>query len=555
ARLWSGIPAQSTTFDIDGVQVVRQVGVGLHLVDIPELAIRQGFEVVANENVVIDVIAAGEPVQLPVASDAVFLLSVRPTNPAAQIFIVNQQLSQLHESRRFFASGLGFGLYKVKVRLARDTTERIQLLDADTDVDFVDRLPDPQVPSPPTPLPTLEMPAMRPMMAPVRQAAILQPRMGTAVPFQNSFQATQQHTQAFEELTAPRMQLEGMQLEAPSAQGVAEIKIMARVWSASLWGDSAFELPWKKTTLYNSKGTPLLCLGDLTVGSESDEPFVSTTLSVSPGTYYLKHHMRNGRIVEHCLHVPRNWSVRAFMLASEAGTPTLPSHRQLATRPPQLDHFTFLMERSGSRGISELDEVIEAARIALIDQRSILSDELEELLMGKNENPIAGIIGAHLLIMEADNVAGAGNTAIPSRLAALDTVVGNLRRLVGDKHPDVEALSLPCPDPGLRTTTSTFTRPPMYARSWKLIMEGVASNPALISDSLWKRVSASLSTSGLLLWAKDKATKNNHEKQLKSWVTSMCMTAASDITGDDIAHMAGEISVPAKVVQEIWEQL
>ena len=104
--------------------------------------------------------------------------------------------------------------------------------------------------------------------------------------------------------------------------------------------------------------------------------------------------------------------------------------------------------RGGFNGGS--DVALEAARTALIDGRNLLAEgsgpELDQLLVSKFTNPIAGIIGAHLML-----IARAQKVADPRFSPQMfDIVIRNLRQLVGTDHPDVEALAFQCADPTLR---------------------------------------------------------------------------------------------------------
>ena len=100
------------------------------------------------------------------------------------------------------------------------------------------------------------------------------------------------------------------------------------------------------------------------------------------------------------------------------------------------------------------DRLTEAAKLALANERIILSNGLEETLMRMSGFPIAGIIGGHLLQVEKERHPGRDTTL-------LDTVVRNLRRLLGNSHPDVEAFALRCrrvPVGGRLTRSPIFQR-------------------------------------------------------------------------------------------------
>ena len=81
-----------------------------------------------------------------------------------------------------------------------------------------------------------------------------------------------------------------------------------------------------------------------------------------------------------------------------------------------------MMRRVGDRldGQTDIeDRITETAKQAMANERRILNASLEETLMLKFRNPVAGIIGGHLLLIERERD--------PSRdMAMLGVVVGNL---------------------------------------------------------------------------------------------------------------------------------
>jgi hypothetical protein len=163
----------------------------------------------------------------------------------------------------------------------------------------------------------------------------------------------------------------------------------------------------------------------------------------------------------------------------------------------------------------------------MVNERRVLNRELEEILVRKFQNPIAGILGGHLLLQEERR------RPIPTpKLSLLDDVVENLRALVGDEHPDVEALSLHCPTTGLRTT-KPFRQPPLFARSWELIVEASQTHNELLPIELWERVRAVVPVSGYFVWGCDEKSKEARTEQLKSWLqTAAKQVAKADESSD-----------------------
>jgi hypothetical protein len=77
----------------------------------------------------------------------------------------------------------------------------------------------------------------------------------------------------------------------------------------------------------------------------------------------------------------------------------------------------------------------------------------------KLENPMLGILGMHLLLKNQE-----------SDTELLQTIIQNLRNLLGDPHPDVEALALRLEQTG----SYVFQSPPMMRRSWSLVVNATA---------------------------------------------------------------------------------
>jgi hypothetical protein len=89
------------------------------------------------------------------------------------------------------------------------------------------------------------------------------------------------------------------------------------------------------------------------------------------------------------------------------------------------------------------------ARIGLANKRKARAGTVRQMLGDKLDNPMLGIFGGHLLLLDASPA-----------IDLLGTVVTDLRGLVGWSHPDVEALALACVG-----TTHRFDTPPMLRRA------------------------------------------------------------------------------------------
>jgi hypothetical protein len=234
-----------------------------------------------------------------------------------------------------------------------------------------------------------------------------------------------------------------------------------------------------------------------------------------PGTYHLRQTQPDGTAVELAVVVCTGWWTEVALRCAPDG---------------QLDDAAvFMRPAGGGPAAANQDAVIEAARIALAQGRNLFEGgrgvRARRLLLAEYLDPVAGIIGAHLLI-RAGGAAGG-----PAAGTALDAVVRRLRGFVGWNHPDVEALSLRCADPGLHTT-EPLTTAPMFRASWDLLVAASYDRPGLVPATLWARVRAGSDVGALFAWAADDATRAAHASLLGDWTTR--------VAGDaDAARRAG----------------
>jgi hypothetical protein len=304
---------------------------------------------------------------------------------------------------------------------------------------------------------------------------------------------------------------------ALAAAGHSTLTVMARVWSgpAGAFRDAR---PWEGVTVVDGRGRVILDLGRDGRIDTAGDPFAVHTVALTPGSYFLRQRVDDGILVEQSLPVVKGWALEAYILRRVA-----PGRDRLDPRP----RLSLLMHDSNDsmEDLPGARQLLETARVALADERRILSQELEELLLRKFRNPMAGILGAHLLLLEQDRN--------PSRnLSPLNEIVPNLRELLGDDHPDVEALSLRCPNESLRRTRAVKI-PPILERSWTLLLEASRDRPALVARDLWRRVHAQGSLSPYFVWAIDETIKATSWQELAraTWGVEVpeAVTPGSDV--------------------------
>jgi len=234
---------------------------------------------------------------------------------------------------------------------------------------------------------------------------------------------------------------------------------------------------------------------------------------IPPGMYVLRLTLAGGAAVETAVVASAGWTTRLALQRAPDGP---------------VDDVAVFMRAGGPIGPDQ-DAVIEAARIALAQGRNLFGDGhgavARRLLLTGYFDPVAVIIGAHLLLRAGEDG------------AALDAAVRRLRDFVGWTHPDVEALSLRCADPGLRAG-GPVTAPPMFRASWDLVVAASYDRPGLVPPALWARVRASTTIGPFFAWAADEAARAAHADLLGDWVTR--------VAGDaDAARRAG---IPASAL-------
>jgi hypothetical protein len=466
ARLWAGAPPRvEEEFEVGAGPHEFALRPGLYLVDVPDAGLRQGFEVVGPTSV--EVAEPGLPVAPAPDGAGMFELEVDPGDPAAEIFVIDHRFSLVDGNPGRLRTPLPFGLFKVKTRLGRGLKERVILLDRD-----------------------------RPHLDP---GAIVQP-LATAAPLEGTVVTHEYQVAAAKHAAGEARRL-------GQAGHRATLTVMARVWSGP---DGALRdaKPWEGVTVADAKGKKVLDLAKEGEPDTTRDPFAVRTLGVPPGVYFLRQHLGAAAtgtrplVLEQSLVVPEGWGLEVHLLRRAT-----PDGDQLSPRP----RLSLLMRALAGRGGGERDEermdrLLETARLALADERKVLGADLEALLLGKSQDPMAGILGAHLLLVEAERD--------PSRgLEMLDEVVPNLRGLVGPDHPDVEALSLRCPNPGLRRG-KPVAAPPMFQRSWRLLAEGSSAQPTLVPKRLWGRVQAQGSLPPFFVWVVDEEVRAAFRREL-----------------------------------------
>jgi hypothetical protein len=413
-----------------------------------------------------------------------FTLTVTTGNPATEIAVLDRRLVLNGQpavgtlSRR-----LRNGIYKVKARLGAELAERVILLDRDTPLDMSVRL------ASPAPIPGSRL------------------------------------SHEYHEATLQSLR-EGTPLGAAGpASATAEILVLGRYWTGPSDNGAgpvaaAFLHPLLGVTLRRPNGRRITDLATTEVRNGGDrDPVAGLCLPVTPGMYLLRHTLTGRRVYEQALVASPGWRTEIYLRSS------LPAPGAPATAERQdIGEIAVLMKPAGSAPPFDWTpdpeaELVEAARLALGTGRDILSGapEAEELLLRRFTNPMAGLLGAHVLLRAIEDAQRKRSDApdLGPRLALLTAAVLRLRELTGTGHPDVEALALVCPEVPPRPKVP-FAAPPMLHRSWRLLVRAAKERPDLVPRSLWDKVHATTGVRPFLVWAADRPTREAHLKALRT---------------------------------------
>ncbi len=472
ARIWSGNPPAAQSLRVTARKLDVELKAGLHVIELSAARLRHPFEVTGSGPVAVNIDEPGEAVREPPPGKT-FALSVQPGPETSEIVIVDNLFSRYAATKgnTFWQRSIPFGLYKVQAKVGSLLNECIVLLDRD---------------EPPV---NLQAPAV-PSPAPLQGSAFVH----------------EYHMAA----------IDGLSRKPPhvtAGQG-AQIFLMARVWSPQ--GSSPGSEPWFGIQLLDDQGRVIADLardGDRETGGD---PVASCLVAVSPGTYYLRERLADGRQIEQSLIACGDWRLEVYILRSNdsggAGVRAVRGGAGVSTTR----QVSLLMNSLHAERRPDLERQLESARLALADGRRVLSDELKQLFMVKFDNPVAGLLGAHLLLVEAEKA----KEGEEPDLGLLNVVVPNLRQLLGNRHPDVEAISLSCPDRNLRAKRG-LVAPPMFSGSWRLVVEASQQRSSLVPLTLAQRVGVLCGLDPYLVWWSDKPTRRAYAKQLLSWRDSL----------------------------------
>lgn len=220
-----------------------------------------------------------------------------------------------------------------------------------------------------------------------------------------------------------------------------------------------------------------------------EDPWAACNIAVNSGSYILELQFEgsqnletaNGdwakvRAIRQTVVASPGWQTQVFCLLREY---------EGAGRSADLNHATIFMSRGlGFRPDDQNARLTELARLSLETGRvNVGNDEMKLILQGKFENPMLGIYGAHLTLLQRERRRRRGSEIKFSpdltewSEDGLEHVVSRLRDLVQVPHPDIEAVALAAELP---LNLNEFSLPPMFRRSWSIICDATVSQTSLV---------------------------------------------------------------------------
>ena len=276
----------------------------------------------------------------------------------------------------------------------------------------------------------------------------------------------------------------------------------------------------KGLTLFDAEGSPVSAFrpSETVVDSAG---FVAFTAPATPGAYRLVSSGEGAR--ELGLEIPAGWQLQVFLTYRE---------RVL------LESATLLMARPdvGFRRDDQVANDVDLALKALQNRAAPLPEAAKHrLLEGKFDNPMLGLLGAHLVLR------------LPKpETWYVDMVLGNLLGLIGPE-PDVVALQLMAAERFGRPADSLrISRPPMLRAGLEGVTSVAAKTPDVIEEgSLFEEVSTHLYADSPWVTWEPLATGAQHAAQenlprVEAWEPDVAYPPAP--AGDVMTEGAFEIA-------------
>ncbi len=241
------------------------------------------------------------------------------------------------------------------------------------------------------------------------------------------------------------------------------------------------------------------------------------TIEVDPGSYLLRLNRGDAPAIEQSIYAAEDWETQIFIPFGQDGedwgldlsgsailmgaldqgfVPDWPVSRWTEAAREALAYG-----RGNAAPVQTLRSAVED--VANLPKQGVDDATLRNMLKEKFVNPMLGIYGAHLMVLQTapDSKVPADATTNAGKgpdLKLVREVLSNLQKLVGN-HPDVTSLRLYLNDQG--TEPISYALPPMLRSSWSLIVQNSTKEEIVPSGSYAAQVAGNLWGSGAwLMW-------------------------------------------------------
>jgi hypothetical protein len=272
------------------------------------------------------------------------------------------------------------------------------------------------------------------------------------------------------------------------------------------------------------------------------------SLEVVPGVYRLRLSLPNGTARERTLVATSGWTTQCFLVRRR--------FREWAMA--DLDQGVVSLNRFGQPFAPDdaRARLAETARDALANNRQVAEAAVKALLETKFEDPMLGLLVAHLLLRDRpdDPVLGA--------------VFDNLGGMLGADHPDVRAVAPESP-------RGPVTEMPMLRASWDRIVRASLDHPGLVplASPAGEAAARVLPRQPWLVWEPADATPRREESKmaaLRSYLShpadepspgsglaqeSMAPPQAGQLDRDQREELTRSLGVPAAVLDDMLSKL
>lgn len=244
-------------------------------------------------------------------------------------------------------------------------------------------------------------------------------------------------------------------------------------------------------TLIAPDGSTILDIGaEAMVDRSGNAPVAAVYALVPPGTYRLRIAQPDGGARERALIASPGWRTQCFMIRRWI--------REFAIADLDRGSISIVPLGSAFGPRDQRVRLAEAARDALVSHRKIADAAAKSLMRLKFEDPMLGLLVAHLLLRDTPEA------------PVLATVRSNLVRLLGADHADVRAIVLGSPD----ASPGAIHDMPMLRASWDRIVEHSLTRPDLVptGSPASKAAAQVLPTAPWLVWSPENGRSRTDSK-------------------------------------------